>query len=53
VKVEVRATYLKGMRERRGLTQRQLAKDLGMSQNYVPALEAGCGVQLFSGDDRR
>ncbi len=41
MKVEVRATYLKGMREKQGLTQRQLAKDIGISQNYVPALEAG------------
>lgn len=29
------------MRESRGLTQRQLAKDIGISQNYIPALEAG------------
>jgi DNA-binding XRE family transcriptional regulator len=28
------------MRERRGLTQRQLAHDLGISQNYIPAIEA-------------
>lgn len=41
VKVEVRATGLKGMREKRGLTQRQLARDLGVSQNYIPAIEAG------------
>jgi transcriptional regulator with XRE-family HTH domain len=41
VKVEVRATGLKAMREKRGLTQRQLAKDLSISQNYVPAIEAG------------
>src|ERR1700674_2450741 len=41
VKVEVRATALKAMREKRGLTQRQLAKDLGVSQNYIPAIEAG------------
>jgi len=41
VKVEIRAGYLKSMREKRGLTQRQLAKDIGISQNYVPALEAG------------
>ncbi len=41
VKVEVRATGLKQMREKRGLTQRQLARDLGVSQNYIPAIEAG------------
>jgi DNA-binding XRE family transcriptional regulator len=41
VKVEVRAVGLKGMREKRGLTQRQLAHDLGISQNYIPALESG------------
>ena len=41
MKVEIRAVYLKGTREKRGLTQRQLAKDIGISQNYIPALEAG------------
>jgi transcriptional regulator with XRE-family HTH domain len=40
VKVEVRATGLKAMREKRGLTQRRLAQDLGISQNYIPAIEA-------------
>jgi DNA-binding XRE family transcriptional regulator len=40
VKVEVRAVGLKAMREKRGLTQRKLAHDLGISQNYVPAIEA-------------
>lgn len=39
--VEVRATGLRAMREKRGLTQRQLAHDLGISQNYIPALESG------------
>ncbi len=28
------------MREKRGLTQRQLAHDFGVSQNYIPAIEA-------------
>ncbi|MDQ6883747.1 MAG: helix-turn-helix transcriptional regulator [Candidatus Dormibacteraeota bacterium] len=41
MKVEVRATGLKAMREKRGLTQRKLAHDLGISQNYIPAIEAG------------
>jgi len=41
VKVEVRATGLKAMREKRGLTQRKLAHDLGISQNYIAAIEAG------------
>jgi DNA-binding XRE family transcriptional regulator len=41
MKVEVRAVGLKAMRERRGLTQRKLAHDLGISQNYIPAIEAG------------
>jgi DNA-binding XRE family transcriptional regulator len=41
VKVEVRATGLKAMREKRGLTQRRLAHDLGISQNYIPAIESG------------
>jgi len=40
VKIEVRATGLKAMREKRGLTQRKLAYELGISQNYVPAIEA-------------
>ena len=29
------------MREKRGLTQRQLAHELGISQNYIPAIEGG------------
>ena len=41
MKVEVRATGLKPMREKRGLTQRKLAHDLGISQNYIPAIEGG------------
>jgi DNA-binding XRE family transcriptional regulator len=28
------------MREKKGLTQRKLAHDLGISQNYIPAIEA-------------
>lgn len=40
MKVEVRAVGLKAMREKRGLTQRKLAHDLGISQNYIPAVEA-------------
>ena len=41
MKIEVRAVALKAMREKRGLTQRKLAHDLGISQNYIPAIEAG------------
>jgi DNA-binding XRE family transcriptional regulator len=41
MKVEVRATGLKAMREKLGLTQRKLAHDLGISQNYIPAIESG------------
>jgi len=41
VKLEVRAVGLKTMREKRGLTQRKLAHDLGISQNYIPAIEGG------------
>jgi len=41
MRVEVRATGLKAMRQKRGLTQRQLSRDLGISQNYIPAIEAG------------
>jgi transcriptional regulator with XRE-family HTH domain len=40
MKVEVRATGLKALREKRGLTQRKLAHDLGISQKYIPAIEA-------------
>ena len=39
--VEVRAVGLRGMRERHGLTQRELARRLGVTQNYIPALELG------------
>jgi len=39
--VEVRAVGLRGMREKHGLTQRELARRLGVTQNYIPALEAG------------
>jgi len=41
MKIEVRATGLKAFREKKGLTQRKLAHDLGISQNYIPAIEAG------------
>jgi DNA-binding XRE family transcriptional regulator len=40
VKIEVRAVGLKKVREAHGLTQRQLAHSLGISQNYIPAIEA-------------
>lgn len=39
--VQVRATGLRAMRDRHGLTQRELARRLGVTQNYIPALEAG------------
>ena len=41
MKIEIRTVDLKAMREKRGLTQRKLAHDLGISQNYIPAIEAG------------
>ena len=41
MRIEVRAGGLKKMREARGLTQRQLARDLPISQNYIPAIEGG------------
>jgi DNA-binding XRE family transcriptional regulator len=41
MKIEVRAVGLKAMGEKHGLTQRSLAHDLGISQNYIPAIEAG------------
>jgi len=39
--VEVRATGLRAMREGHNLTQRELARRLGVTQNYIPALEGG------------
>jgi DNA-binding XRE family transcriptional regulator len=39
MKVEVRAVGLNRMREKRGLTQRQLAHDLGVSQTTSPQLK--------------
>jgi transcriptional regulator with XRE-family HTH domain len=41
VNVEVRATGLRALREKHHLTQRELARRLGVTQNYIPALEAG------------
>ena len=41
MKIEVRAVGLKSIRDKRGLTQRKLAHDLGISQNYIPAIESG------------
>ena len=41
MKVEVRAVGLTAMREKKGLTQSRLAQELGISQNYIPAIEAG------------
>ena len=39
--VEVRATGLRALRDKHGLTQRELARRLGVTHNYIPALEAG------------
>lgn len=41
MRIEVRATRLRDVRRSRGLTQRSLAEQLGVTQNYIPALEAG------------
>jgi DNA-binding XRE family transcriptional regulator len=41
VKIEVRAIGLKAVREKMRITQRRLAHDLGISQNYIPAIEGG------------
>ena len=39
--VEVRARGLKARRRERGLTQRELARLVGVTQNYIPAIENG------------
>jgi transcriptional regulator with XRE-family HTH domain len=41
MKVEVRATGLRARRESKGWTQRELAKKLEVTQNYIPAMELG------------
>jgi transcriptional regulator with XRE-family HTH domain len=41
IRIEVRATRLAELRQDRGLTQRELARRLDVTQNYIPALEAG------------
>ena len=41
MRVEVRATGLRAKRDAMGWTQRELAKRLGVTQNYIPALELG------------
>jgi len=43
MRIEVRASRLKAEREKRVLTEHQLAKDVGVSQNYIPAIEGGAG----------
>jgi transcriptional regulator with XRE-family HTH domain len=41
VQVRIRATRLAEWRRAQGLTQRELARRLDVSQNYIPALEGG------------
>ena len=41
VQIRIRATHLAEWRRAHGLTQRQLARRLAVSQNYIPALEGG------------
>ena len=41
IRIEVRATRLAELRQARGLTQQELARRLDVTQNYIPALEAG------------
>ena len=44
MRVEVRATGLKAMRQQNGLTQQELRRELGLSQNYICWLESGAGT---------
>jgi len=41
MKIEIRTTGLRAMRESRGLTQEALADVLGMSPDWLVALESG------------
>ncbi len=41
IQIRIRATHLAEWRRAHGLTQRQLAHRLAVSQNYIPALEGG------------
>ena len=40
IHVEVRAAGLKAARQRVGMTQRELARRLDVTQNYIPAIES-------------
>ena len=41
IQVRIRATRLAEWRRAQGLPQRELARRLAVSQNYIPALEGG------------
>jgi predicted transcriptional regulator len=41
VRIEVRAPGVKTRRHEMGLTQRQLSRMVGVTQNYIAAVEAG------------
>ena len=41
VDIRIRATHLAKWRRAQGLTQRELARRLEVSQNYIPAMEGG------------
>lgn len=41
IELRIRATQLAKWRRTRGLTQRELAQRLAVSQNYIPSLESG------------
>ena len=41
IQVRIRATHLAERRRAQGLTQRELARRLDVSQNYIPAMEGG------------
>lgn len=53
MRVEVRAVGLKAIREQKGLTQRKLGRDLGISQNFRVPFETIFGAVLVDSEAKR